>query len=252
MCSSDLITYREFIPALLGPGALRTYDGYKPDVNPGIATEFSTAAYRIGHTLINDDVEMLDNDGNEIEEPLALAEAFFNPSVLQAVGPDPLLKYLATDNAQEVDTRLVGGLRNFLFGPPGAGGFDLASLNIQRGRDHGLPDYNTVRAAYGLPRMADFPGITANQSVQTKLKNLYGSVDAIDLWVGGLSEDHLPGSSVGPTFQRILADQFERIRDGDRFWYQRIFKGPQLEAIEKMRLADIIRRNTSKIGRAHV
>ena len=239
------ITYREFLPALLGRGAIRPYEGYKPEVNPGIATEFSTAAYRIGHTLINDDVEMLDNEGNEIEEPLALAEAFFNPSVLHAVGPDPLLKYLATDNAQEVDARLVGGLRNFLFGPPGAGGFDLASLNIQRGRDHGLPDYNSVRAAYGLTRVSSFAGITANATIQTKLKDLYGSVDAIDLWIGGLSEDHLPGSSVGPAFQRIIADQFERIRDGDRFWYQWTFKGAQLEAIERTRLSDIIRRNTS-------
>lgn len=239
------ITYREFLPALLGRGAIRPYEGYKPDVNPSIATEFSTAAYRIGHTLINDDVEMLDNEGNEIDEALELAEAFFNPSVLHAVGPDPLLKYLATDNAQEVDLRLVGGLRNFLFGPPGAGGFDLAALNIQRGRDHGLSDYNSVRAAYGLPRVSSFAGITTNATIQTKLKDLYGSVDAIDLWIGGLSEDHLPGSSVGPTFQKIIADQFERIRDGDRFWYQWTFKGAQLEAIERTRLSDIIRRNTS-------
>jgi hypothetical protein len=139
----------------------------------------------------------------------------------------------------------VGGLRNFLFGPPGAGGFDLAALNIQRGRDHGLLDYNSVRVAYGLPRVSSFAGITSNATIQTKLKDIYSSVDAMDLWVGGLSEDHLPGSSVGPTFQRIIADQFERIRDGDRFWYRWTFKGAQLEAIERTRLSDIIRRNTS-------
>jgi hypothetical protein len=241
----QVITYREFLPALLGPKALRPYDGYKPDVNPGIATEFSTAAYRIGHTLINDDVALMDNDGNETDEPLALAEAFFNPSVLHAVGPDPLLKYLASDNAQEVDTQLVGGLRNFLFGPPGAGGFDLASLNIQRGRDHGLADYNTTRSAYGLPKVKSFADITSDPAVQFKLLALYSTVDNIDLWVGGLAENHLPGSSVGPTFQRILVDQFERLRDGDRFWYARVFYGPQLAALEATRLSDIIRRNST-------
>ncbi|MEI8293655.1 MAG: peroxidase family protein [bacterium] len=241
----QVITYREFLPALLGPKALRPYDGYKPDVNPGISTEFSTAAYRIGHTLINDDVELLDNDGNEIDEALQLAEAFFNPSVLEVVGPDPLLKYLATDKAQEVDTQLVGGLRNFLFGPPGAGGFDLASLNIQRGRDHGLSDYNTTRAAYGLPKVKSFAEITSDAALQAKLLSLYGSVDNIDLWIGGLVEDDLPGSSVGATFQRILVDQFQRLRDGDRFWYARVFNGPQLAALEATRLSDIIRRNTS-------
>ena len=241
----QVITYKEFLPALLGDKALRPYEGYKPNVNSSIATEFSTAAYRIGHTLINDDVELLDNDGKELEEPLALAEAFFNPSVLKAVGPDPLLKYLATDNAQEVDTQLVGGLRNFLFGPPGAGGFDLASLNIQRGRDHGLSDYNSTRAAYGLSKVSTFAQITTNADLQAKLLALYGNVDNIDLWIGGLCEDHLPGSSVGPTFQRIMADQFQRVRDGDRLWYARTFFGPQLEALERTRLSDIIRRNTS-------
>ena len=239
------ITYNEFLPALLGPNALRPYAGYNANVNPGIATEFSTAAFRIGHTLINDDVEFLDNDANPIRDPLDLDETFFNPVPLEETGPSPLLKYLATDNAQEVDTMLVPGLRNFLFGPPGAGGFDLASLNIQRGRDDGLSDYNSTRAAYGLPRVTSFAQITSNPDLQAKLATLYGDVDQIDLWIGGLSEDHLPGSSMGPTFQRIIADQFERIRDGDRNWYTRIFSGPQLQAIQHTRLSDILRRNTT-------
>ena len=96
----QVITYNEFLPALLGPNALRPYAGYNNDVNSGIATEFSTAAYRIGHTLVNDDVEFLDNEGNPIREELALADAFFNPDPLKETGLDPVLKYLATDNAR--------------------------------------------------------------------------------------------------------------------------------------------------------
>jgi hypothetical protein len=239
------ITFNEFLPALLGPNALRPYFGYNPDVNPGIANEFSTAAYRIGHTLVNGDVEFLDNDGNPIRPELDLDEAFFNPAPLKEVGPDPILKYLATDNAQEVDTRIVGDLRNFLFGPPGAGGFDLASLNIQRGRDNGLGDYNSVRAAYGLSRVTSFSQITSDVALQTKLGVLYGNVDSIDLWVGGLAEDHVSGASVGPTFRKIIANQFERVRDGDRFWYERVFSGWQLQALQQTHLADVIRRNTT-------
>jgi hypothetical protein len=240
----QVITYREFLPALLGPNALRPYAGYTDDVNSGIATEFSTAAYRIGHTLVNDDVEFLDNDGNPIREELDLDDAFFNPDPLKESGADPILKYLATDNAQAVDTKIVGGLRNFLFGLPGAGGFDLASLNLQRGRDHGLADYNSTRVAYGLPRVTDFSQITSDPDLQAKLFQLYGNVDSIDLWIGGLAEDHVSGASVGPTFRKIIARQFERVRDGDRFWYQRVFNGTQLQALQQTRLSDIIRRNT--------
>src|SRR5262249_45647844 len=153
------ITFNEFLPALLGPAAPRFYAGYNAKVNPGIANEFSTAAFRVGHTLVGDDVEFLDNNGNEIRDELPMAQNFFNPGVVEETGIDPILKYLASDRAQEVDTHVVNSLRNFLFGPPGAGGLDLASLNIQRGRDHGLADYNTTRAAYGLPRVKSFADI---------------------------------------------------------------------------------------------
>ena len=60
-----------------------------------------------------------------------------------------------------------------------------------------------------------------------------------------MTEDHVAGSSLGPTFRRILADQFQRLRDGDRFWYERVFAGRQLDQIERTSLADIVRRNST-------
>jgi len=138
-------------------------------------------------------------------------------------------------------------VRNFLFGPPGEGGFDLASLNIQRGRDHGLPDYNTVRAAYGLEPVTTFAEINPSSIVQADLEAAYGSVDDLDLWVAGLAERHVRGALVGETFRAILVDQFERLRDGDRFWYE-IYLPPQMVLmVERQTLGRIIRRNT-RIG----
>jgi hypothetical protein len=239
------ITYNEFLPALLGRGAVDRYSGYDSSVNPGIANEFSTAAFRLGHSMLGDDVEFLDNNGEDVRDELPLAQAFFNPDVVEETGIDPILKYLASDRAQEIDNQVVDGVRNFLFGPPGAGGFDLASLNIQRGRDHGLADYNTVRESYGLARVDEFSDITSDAQLQQTLQDLYGSVDNIDLWVGGLAEDHVAGGSVGPLFEAIISDQFERLRDGDRFWYQNEFSGPQLDSLNHTRLSDIIRRNTT-------
>jgi peroxidase len=163
---------------------------------------------------------------------------------VEQLGIDPLLKYLASDNAQEVDTQVVDAIRNMLFGPPGSGGQDLLALDIQRGRDHGLADYNTARQAYGLPAVTSFGQISSDPNVQAQLQALYGSVDNIDLLVGALAEDHMPGSAVGPTFQAILVDQFERTRAGDRLWFENTFSGPELDALERVTLADVIRWNT--------
>lgn len=235
------ITFEEFLPSIIGK-PMPPYQGYQPNVNPGIATEFSTAAFRVGHSMLGDDIEFLDNNGEEIHDPMLLRDAFFNPTIIGETDIDPVLKYLASDNAQEIDTMVVDDVRNFLFGAPGQGGFDLAALNIQRGRDHGIADYNTIRAAYGLPRITRFDQITSNKAMQTKLAAAYGSVNKIDLWVGGLAEDHLPHASLGPTFTRIIVDQFIRLRAGDRFWYQ----SPQnrLPGMDRVSLANIIRLNT--------
>ena len=67
----------------------------------------------------------------------------------------------------------------------------------------------------------------------------------IDLSVGGLAEGHLPAASVGPTLRNIIADQFNRVRSGDRFWYERVFSGTQLQQLRNTTLADLIRRNTT-------
>ena len=244
------ITYDEFLPAILGAGtpaarALQAYGGYRAGVNPGIATEFSTAGFRLGHSMLGEDIQFLDDSGNPVRDELRLKDAFFDPRSVSQAGIEPLLKYLASDRAQEIDTKVVDDVRDFLFGQPGQGGFDLASLNIQRGRDHGLADYNSVRVAYGLPRLTSFAQISGDPAVQASLRQAYGSVDRIDLWVGGLAERHVPGSSLGETFTRILVDQFSRLRDGDRYWYQNALPADIVKQVKGTSLVDIIRRNTA-------
>jgi peroxidase len=247
----QIITYNEFLPALLGPIApsLDDYEGFDPDVNPSIANEFSTAMYRFGHSMLSEQLILADNKGNV--GAISLRNAFFNPAFL-ADNPeniDFLLKGFAVQQAQEVDTQVVDDIRDFLFGPPGAGGLDLASLNIQRGRDHGLPLYNVMRVAYGLPPVEDFVEISSDPFVQEALELLYGSVDEIGAWVGGLAEDHLDDASVGPLVAVAIIEQFTALRDGDRFFF---LNDPDLAHhrlgkiihLEDVTLADVIRRNT--------
>ena len=160
-------------------------------------------------------------------------------------GVDPLLRGLAFQRAQEVDAKLVDDVRNFLFGPPGSGGFDLAALNIQRGRDHGLASYNDTRLALGLSAAASFEDITSDPEVLEGLERSYRSVDDVDLWMGGLCEDRVPGALVGETVRAVLARQFAALRDGDRFWYRGGHLPPEMvQLVEDQTLARIVRRNT--------
>ncbi|MFQ5574969.1 MAG: peroxidase family protein [Terriglobia bacterium] len=244
----QVISYNEFLPVLLGPNALPAYGGYDPDVNPAISNKFSTAAYRYGHSQLSPTLLRINRGGKETLH-IKLKDAFFNPKLIKKSGGiASIMRGLALQKAQAVDNLLVDGVRNFLFGGPGEGGFDLAALNIQRGRDHGIPTYNDTRRVFGLKRVKDFDEITSDPSLQDALESVYADVDDVDLWVGGLAEEHVNGALVGETFHTILVDQFTRLRDGDRFWYQNdefFTSDPTLMTeLENTTLADIIRRNT--------
>ena len=245
------ITYNEFLPAMLGQDALAPYMGYRADVNPAVSNIFATAGYRVGHTMLPSNLLRLDASGASIAQgPVALRDAFFTPQrITNEGGIDPILRGLAAQVQQEVDARLVDDVRDFLRdGAPSLSAVDLAALNIQRGRDHGMPSYNQARRDFGLTPVTSFAEITADTELQAALASVYGTVDQVDVWVGGICEDHLPGSSMGPLFSAICRDQFERSRDGDRFWYQRQLSGAQLQAVEKTTLAEVIRRNTGITG----
>ena len=238
------ITYYEFLPLLLGQKALSPYRGYNSDVNPGISNEFATAAFRLGHTLLSPKLRRLNEQGKSIGD-LPLRQAFFNPAEITANGIEPLLRGLASQAAQRFDIFIVDDVRNFLFGAPGSGGFDLASLNLQRGRDHGLPDYNQVRQDFGLYPMKDFNKINPDREIRDRLQAAYGSVNDMDLWISGLAEKPVPDAVVGETILVILKDQFERLRDGDRFWYESYLPKDLVKMVKKQTLAKVILRNTN-------
>ena len=146
---------------------------------------------------------------------------------------------------------MLSDLRNFLFGPPGAGGFDLASLNIQRGRDHGIDDINSVRALFGLTPYNNFTELTGGDAaLAAAFASVYSSIDDVDLWIGGLAETHVNGGLVGETFNFILAEQFVRSRDGDRFFFESTLDDLLWidSEFESTLLSDIILRNTDIVS----
>lgn len=248
------ITYNEWLPALMGANALTPYAGYNPNVNPSISVEFSSAAFRL-HTLLDDDVEFLDNNGNPITSieggDLPLGDDFFQPGIVAIPGEVAAnLKYLASDNAQQVDEQTVDGLRNDLF--PDApvldnvevGASDLIADDIQRGRDEGDPTYNEMRVSLGLQPVTSFAQITSNVQLQQELQQIYGNVNNVELFVGLMGEDHVAGSALGQTEQAILAKQFESLRDGDRYFYENADPPALVNQLNNTTLAQIIERNT--------
>ena len=242
------ITYFEWLPS---QGIdLPAYNWYNDQADPSIRNVFSSAAFRMGHTLINSSIVRMENDGGEMSN-VSLRDAYFNPTIINlANGIEPYLKGMATNLQQDFDSKMIDDLRNFLFAPQGSGiaGLDLASININRGRERGLPDYNTVRLNYGLTRIGTFEGITGNVETANLLSELYdGDIDNIDPWVGMLSEEHKNGALFGELVMIILEKQFQALRDGDRFYFENdpFFSEKEREEIKNTTFHDIIMRNTS-------
>ena len=240
------ITYKEFLPLLLGDGAIPEYTGYDSGKDTQISNEFSTAAYRLGHSLISEKLLRLKNDNTSIGS-LTLRDAFFSPDHYANEGDiNYILRGFCKQKCQKLDAKLVNSLRNFLFGAPGSGGLDLASLNIQRGRDNGLPDYNTMRTELGLGAKATFGDISSDTAVADALSTAYGGdISKIDPWAGGLCEDVVEGSQLGELFHHIIREQFIRTRDGDELWYENRMTKRMKNYVKRNTLSAIIQRNSS-------
>jgi len=243
------ITYEQFLPAL--GVQLNPYNGYNQFVSPDILNIFATAAFRIGHTMVTSELLLLNDDCGEVSTPLNLEQAFFNSLWIEQYGIDPFIKGLASQQQETIDHKIVDGLRNFLFSIPqlpGSFGLDLAALNIQRGRDHGLPDYRTVRQFYTGQNITSFNQISNDSATIQDLLTLYNSdINEIDLWVGLLAEAHMPNGSMGLTMHEILKTQFQSVRDGDYYYFQNdpFFNVQEKQTLQNTKLGDIIKRNTT-------
>jgi cytochrome b involved in lipid metabolism len=248
------VSYNEYVPLLLGE-ALPTYSGYNPTVDASVSLEFAIAAYRYGHSGINSVYWCAKEDGKTCESGnLLLRDAYFRPSYLQHSTISDWLRGGILQPEASVDTVMVDDVRNHLEGIR----HDLASIDILRGREVGLPSFQRARQLYGLQPPTTFLDITSNTLVASAMSLLYGGdVSKVDLWVGGLAEQATGNAFVGETFKAIIREQFIRTRDGDRFWFENDQLGhfasgtfvPYLTEEERAEirtttLAEIIKRNT--------
>ncbi|XP_024429014.3 eosinophil peroxidase [Desmodus rotundus] len=253
----QIITYRDYLPLVLGAERARRtlgpYRGYCPNVDPRVANVF-TLAFRFGHTMLQPFMFRLDNQfrASAPNSRVPLSSVFFASwRVVHEGGIDPIIRGLMATPAKlnRQDSMLVDELRDRLFKQLRRIGLDLAALNMQRSRDHGIPGYNAWRRFCGLsqPRnLAQLSRVLRNQDLARKFLNMYGTPDNIDIWIGAIAEPLLPGARVGPLLACLFENQFTRARRGDRFWWQKqgVFTKRQRRALSQISLSRIVCDNT--------
>jgi hypothetical protein len=327
MAEQQYITYNEFLPAM-GIN-LPGYSGYNSGINTDLSNEFATVGYR-AHSQIHGEIEMETNvsrysqaqldafeaagievavEDDEVEIAVPLNLAFFNPDLVQQLQLGPLLQGIGLEAQYNNEEQIDNQLRSVLFQIPVSGNpecldgptlpecfdavLDLGAIDIERGRDHGMPSYNQLRQAYGLAPKTSFTAITGestaafppgsgvnnpnsltftelvdifgvsfaldedrdptrftrNSTLAARLQAIYGNVNNVDAFIGMLAEPHIAGSDFGELQRAIWQREFQRLRDGDRFFY-----GNQATALNFIRntygidyrrnLGDVIASNT--------
>uniref|UniRef100_A0A8C1P3W1 NAD(P)H oxidase (H2O2-forming) n=1 Tax=Cyprinus carpio TaxID=7962 RepID=A0A8C1P3W1_CYPCA len=193
--------------------------GYQKYVDPGISAEFEAAAVRFGLTLAPPGVYKR-----------YISQITFNPNLQSSQDVDELIMGMASQIAEREDNIIVEDLRDYMYGPLRFSRSDAVALTIQRGRDFGLPSYNQIRESLNM------------QPLLRELAELYeNDTSRLDLFVGGLLESQ---EGPGPVFSTIILDQFERIRNADRFWFENkqngLFTEEEIQAIRNTTFHDVL------------
>ncbi|KAJ8935261.1 hypothetical protein NQ318_007071 [Aromia moschata] len=252
------ITYSDWLVKVLSGMYVRKLElssEYEESGNPAVSNSFATAAMRALKSLYVGRIELVKEDRAK-NASFELEKYFNNPELMrQPDSLDGIVRGLASQRSQRIDVHYPEALINQLY-TTGDNGFDVLSLDIQRGRDHGLPGYVHYRSLCGMPEVRDYDDLVdvMPQRNIDALEKVYTSPLDIDLIVGGLMETPEGDSLFGPTFSCIVADQFRRTKKGDRYFYTnkrqpRPFANSQLNEIKKVTLARIFCDNTDGVER---
>lgn len=127
-------------------------DGFDTTMDPSIVAEFAHVVYRFGHSMLTESIDRFDPAFQE--NHIGLIEGFLNPLQFQNNGGDAtvdaniaagaIIRGMTRQVGNEIDEFVTTALRNNLLGLP----LDLASINLARGRDTGVPALNEVRRQF--------------------------------------------------------------------------------------------------------
>ena len=211
--------------------------------SPSIRNEFGAALFRWGHAM-QPNLLQSRNKFFEPTENRLLRENWFDPQMLARQSPARLLRGGMSVPGVEVGPKWIDDTVHFFFKPVGAkSGIDLMAVNIARGRDHGINSFTEVRKA--CMQQGRFRGLYANARMKQGWSNIVraygGKQDEVDLYIGMLMEEPVPGSKLGPTSICSVVDQFVALKQGDKHYFENedMFTKQQLAAIKKINLSDV-------------
>lgn len=125
-------------------------DGFDTTMNPSIVAEFAHVVYRFGHSMLTESIDQF--DPNFAPNHISLIQGFLNPTAFNGPGgtiddeiaAGAIIRGMTRQAGNQIDEFVTSALRNNLLGLP----LDLATINLARGRDTGVPSLNTARADF--------------------------------------------------------------------------------------------------------
>ncbi|KFR02023.1 Dual oxidase 2 [Nipponia nippon] len=247
------IVLYEWLPTLLGT-SVPEYKGYQQHLDPSLSPEFVAAAGQFLATMVPPGVYKRDPKCQFQKVPgpsgsfpaMRLCNSYWSredTGLQQAedVDVDNLLLGMSSQIAEREDNIVVEDLQDYWYGPLKYSRTDYVASWLQRGRDLGLPTYNQARERFGLKPLQNWSVLAPHleQQVLEKVAALYANNTAgLELLPGGMLE---VDSSL---FSAIILDQFVRLRDGDRFWFEntknRLFTVEETREIRNTTFHDVL------------
>ncbi len=117
---------------------------------PSIVAEFAHVVYRFGHSMLTKSIDRFDPTFED--RAISLIQGFLNPtafngtdgSITDDIAAGAIIRGMTRQVGNEIDEFVTSALRNNLLGLP----LDLATINLARGRDTGVPTLNAARTSF--------------------------------------------------------------------------------------------------------
>uniref|UniRef100_A0A8C3RPS0 NAD(P)H oxidase (H2O2-forming) n=1 Tax=Chelydra serpentina TaxID=8475 RepID=A0A8C3RPS0_CHESE len=249
----NIVLY-EWLPTFLQK-TIPSYAGYKQHVDPSISTEFLAAMGHSLATMVPPGVyrrnkschfqEVLNQDDSK-SPAFRLCNSYWcrkNPNLQTAQDVDDLLLGMSSQIAEREDNVVVEDLRDYWYGPLKYSRTDYVASYIQRGRDLGLSTYTKAQELFDLMPATNWSFFAhVDEEVLQNVAALYNNdISKLELLPGGMLESN---GDPGDLFSAIILDQFTRLRDGDRFWFEntknRLFTDAEIKEIRKTTFHDVL------------